>query len=124
MRIDGSLLRGALHCTSLPIFKPPHVAELATSTFTSYTNAKAQAPEVGNGVNAAFPGGPPMIPHQIQMRENCISCHAGPSAPKEIRVTHPERVNCRQCHLPMHQEWKPSIDPGSILREFDELNEK
>lgn len=56
-----------------------------------------KAPKVG--VNNALVGSPPVIPHQIQMRENCLSCHAGPSAPKEIRVTHPERINCRQCHV-------------------------
>jgi cytochrome c-type protein NapB len=41
---------------------------------------------------------PPPIPHSLTMRENCLSCHAGPSAPKEIRVSHPERINCQQCH--------------------------
>ncbi|WP_298900467.1 nitrate reductase cytochrome c-type subunit [uncultured Psychroserpens sp.] len=51
------------------------------------------------GTNNALEGSPPVIPHQLQMRENCLSCHAGPSAPKEIRVTHPERINCRQCHV-------------------------
>lgn len=41
---------------------------------------------------------PPIIPHKIHMHENCLSCHAGPSAPKAIRTTHPERTNCLQCH--------------------------
>lgn len=48
--------------------------------------------------NAALVTSPPPIPHTLQLRENCLSCHAGPSAPEEIRVSHPERVNCRQCH--------------------------
>ncbi len=48
----------------------------------------------------ALPGSPPLIPHDLQMRENCLACHAGPAAPKEILVTHPSRVNCRQCHVP------------------------
>ena len=48
--------------------------------------------------NQALPGSPPTIPHALDMRKDCLSCHAGPSAPEEIRVTHPERVNCRQCH--------------------------
>lgn len=48
----------------------------------------------------AMEGAPPIIPHALQYRENCLSCHGGTAAPKEIRVTHPERVNCRQCHLP------------------------
>ncbi len=56
------------------------------------------------GTNNALNGSPPIIPHEIQMRENCMSCHAGPSAPKEIRVSHPERINCRQCHVPNNKE--------------------
>lgn len=45
-----------------------------------------------------YPGAPPVIPHPLQLRENCQACHAGPSARPEIRCTHPERLNCRQCH--------------------------
>jgi len=47
----------------------------------------------------AFPGAPPMIPHAELMRENCQACHTGPSAREEFRCSHPERRNCRQCHL-------------------------
>lgn len=47
----------------------------------------------------ATPGAPPTIPHTLQLRENCLSCHAGPAARVEIRTTHPERVRCRQCHV-------------------------
>jgi nitrate reductase (cytochrome), electron transfer subunit len=43
---------------------------------------------------------PIIMPHGLQGRENCLSCHAGPAAPREIRVSHPERINCRQCHVP------------------------
>jgi cytochrome c-type protein NapB len=75
-----------------------HVVQKTETLFTETGFAKAHAPKVG--INNALPGSPPMIPHQIQMRENCLSCHAGPAAPKEIRVTHPERINCRQCHVP------------------------
>jgi cytochrome c-type protein NapB len=42
---------------------------------------------------------PPPIPHDLLMRTNCIACHAGASAVAEIRTSHPERSNCRQCHL-------------------------
>ena len=54
----------------------------------------------------AMPGAPPVIPHELDMRSNCLSCHAGAAAPKEIRVSHPERVNCRQCHLPKNTNEK------------------
>jgi nitrate reductase (cytochrome), electron transfer subunit len=48
----------------------------------------------------AMSGSPPVIPHDFQLRGNCLACHAGPSAVAEIRTTHPERANCRQCHVP------------------------
>ena len=40
------------------------------------------------------------IPHPLQLRENCLACHGGPAARAELRTTHPERVRCRQCHVP------------------------
>lgn len=45
------------------------------------------------------PEAPPVIPHPVFMRENCIACHSGPAAREPIRTTHPERVRCRQCHV-------------------------
>jgi len=42
---------------------------------------------------------PPTIPHKVFMRENCLACHGGATAREEIRTTHPERVQCRQCHV-------------------------
>ena len=48
----------------------------------------------------ATPYAPPAIPHTLQLREQCASCHAGPGARAEIRTTHPERARCRQCHVP------------------------
>jgi nitrate reductase (cytochrome), electron transfer subunit len=41
----------------------------------------------------------PPIPHDLQSRGNCLACHAGPAAVSEIRTTHPERADCRQCHV-------------------------
>lgn len=50
---------------------------------------------------AAHPadGEPPPIPHTLELRGNCLACHAGPAGVAEIRTTHSERANCRQCHL-------------------------
>jgi nitrate reductase (cytochrome), electron transfer subunit len=42
---------------------------------------------------------PPVIPHQILLRENCQACHTGPAAREEIRCPHPERQRCTQCHV-------------------------
>ena len=100
-----------------------HVAKNTNTTFEGFDFAKTKAPKVGEGANNAMPGSPPMIPHQLQMRENCISCHAGPSAPKEIRVTHPERVNCIQCHVSKMTD-QPQIDTSTFLRQFNFTDEK
>jgi len=44
-------------------------------------------------------GPPPDIPHSVRWRTDCLTCHSGPSAVREIRTDHPFRANCRQCHL-------------------------
>jgi nitrate reductase (cytochrome), electron transfer subunit len=43
--------------------------------------------------------GPPPITHDLQLRGNCVACHAGAGAVAEIRTTHAEQADCRQCHL-------------------------
>lgn len=82
--------------------KQCHVPQLTQILFKGTNFKKGTIPLVG--INNALPGSPPVMPHQLQLRENCLACHAGPSAPKEIRVTHPERINCRQCHVPNTKE--------------------
>ncbi len=47
----------------------------------------------------ANPSGPPLIPHRIFMRENCLVCHNDPARKEVVQTTHPERANCRQCHV-------------------------
>tara|TARA_R110002126_G_scaffold27665_18_gene92880 strand:- start:1338 stop:1682 length:345 start_codon:yes stop_codon:yes gene_type:complete len=47
----------------------------------------------------AHENAPPVMPHPLQLRENCLACHSGPAAREEIRTTHPERSNCKQCHV-------------------------
>lgn len=42
---------------------------------------------------------PPPIPHALELRGNCLACHAAPAAVEEIRTAHPERADCRQCHV-------------------------
>jgi cytochrome c-type protein NapB len=53
---------------------------------------------------------PPPIPHDLQSRGNCLACHTGPAAVAEIRTTHPERADCRQCHV------APDPDAGVFTR--------
>ena len=56
--------------------------------------AGAPAPLQGE---RAWPGAPPIIPHTIHMRSDCLSCH-GPTGRAGMRTTHPERTSCLQCH--------------------------
>lgn len=48
---------------------------------------------------AGATGTPPVIPHDLALRGNCLACHMGPGAVDEIRTRHPERADCRGCHL-------------------------
>ncbi|HJP30272.1 MAG TPA: hypothetical protein QGF95_06930 [Candidatus Latescibacteria bacterium] len=52
----------------------------------------------------ALPGNPPPMPHGLQLRQSCLSCHAGPAAVPDVRTSHPERVNCQQCHVPRNTQ--------------------
>lgn len=56
-----------------------------------------------------LPGAPPAIPHDMQMRTDCLVCHTGPTTAVELQVSHPERTECQQCHLPIltSAEWEP-----------------
>ena len=74
-----------------------HVAQEAADSFSESLWVSVKAPALHR---PELPGSPPPIPHTLQLRENCLPCHAGPAAPLEIRTTHPERVSCRQCHVP------------------------
>lgn len=56
---------------------------------------------------------PPTIPHALFMREDCQSCHNGAAAPSEIRCSHAERMNCRQCH---------AAQSGELPAEFASTN--
>lgn len=46
-------------------------------------------------------GTPPTIPHHVFMREACAACHTGPAARESVRMRHPDRGWCRQCHVPV-----------------------
>lgn len=50
------------------------------------------------GARRQDPGAPPVMPHSLFGRENCVACHGGPGTPSAIRTSHPERANCLQCH--------------------------
>lgn len=78
-----------------------HVPETEASLFRETTWKSVSPPRIKR---SALPGSPPAMPHGLQMRENCLSCHGGTGALKEIRSSHPERVNCRQCHMALQDD--------------------
>ena len=48
----------------------------------------------GGGARA-WATAPPVIPHDTEMRSQCLSCHGKVSG---FASSHPERTNCLQCH--------------------------
>jgi cytochrome c-type protein NapB len=44
-------------------------------------------------------GSPPVTPHSILLRQDCLACH-GPHGEIGLRTSHPERQSCLQCHSP------------------------
>lgn len=77
-----------------------HVQEATQELFVATAWQSITPPRLGR---SSLAGSPPMIPHSLQLRENCIACHTGPGAVVEIRVEHSARGNCRQCHVPVVQ---------------------
>lgn len=75
-----------------------HVPSTTAALFVaSRFNGLPQGPWRGGRF---YEGAPPTIPHTLQLRERCLSCHDGPASRAEIRTSHPERTRCRQCHVP------------------------
>ena len=74
-----------------------HIAQTDIKLFVDIDWMSVPTPRLGR---TELPGAPPPIPHELQMRGDCIACHVGPGAVATIRVEHPSRGNCRQCHVP------------------------
>ena len=86
-------LSAIANCTQCHVFQQD-VKPFAESTFVGLRQDLRR----GKRLNDLAP---PVIPHPVFMRENCAACHTGPAAREEIRTTHPERSNCKQCHIPV-----------------------
>lgn len=86
-----------------------HVARVAQELFRPTDWVTPPWPEYGR--ERELLGAPPPIPHTLQLRERCLTCHGGGSAAPDIRTTHPERFNCRQCHLPLGEGEEPFTRP-------------
>jgi nitrate reductase cytochrome c-type subunit len=87
-----------------------HVEQVVEGEFVKSEWIQPDLPKRGR---QAIPGGPLTIPHSLQLRDNCLACHAGPQAVVEIKTSHPERENCRQCHVVDHDLplFRSLIDP-------------
>ncbi len=77
-----------------------HVPVQTEELFVETDWQSIQPPRLGR---SALGGSPPPVPHSLQLRENCVSCHTGPGAVVEIRITHANRGDCRQCHATVVQ---------------------
>ena len=77
--------------------KQCHVSRETDALFRATDWRSVPPPRLGRSY---LPGAPSPIPHDLQMRGNCIACHVGPGTVTAIRVEHPTRGNCRQCHVP------------------------
>lgn len=53
----------------------------------------------GYGGTRAWAGAPPVMPHPVFMRTNCVACH-GEFGYDGWRPDHLSRTNCFQCHAP------------------------
>jgi nitrate reductase (cytochrome), electron transfer subunit len=73
-----------------------HIEQTDAKLFVDIDWLSVSTPRLGR---SDLPGAPPPIPHELQMRGNCIACHVGPGTVASIRVEHPSRGNCRQCHV-------------------------
>lgn len=73
-----------------------HVFQTVTAEFV--TSRFEPRPPAFRAGERLYPGAPPTIPHAVFMREDCKTCHSGTASRPEIRCSHPERINCMQCH--------------------------
>lgn len=88
-----------------------HVFQLTDETFVANSFAGLrQDLRAGRRLNDLSP---PTIPHKVFMRENCAACHTGTAAREEIRTSHPDRLRCRQCHVPANTSL-PFVSPYPV----------
>lgn len=82
-----------LRCRSCHVAPDEKAGEFRSSTF-----AGLAPPERSPRLHAKAP---PLVPHQFLLHENCLACHAPGARNDVISTSHPERLRCQQCHVPM-----------------------
>ncbi|MGJ8649711.1 MAG: nitrate reductase cytochrome c-type subunit [Opitutaceae bacterium] len=95
-----------------------------TAEFDLHTGNRFAGNYDAKPVERAYTDSPPTIPHQVHMRQNCMSCH-GELGTSPIRTTHPERQSCTQCHVPSGQVDKSNFaeSPFPLIEEMLEAKE-
>jgi cytochrome c-type protein NapB len=102
--LDTGRVGGTTHCRQCHVHATKS-GEFVASQFRGI-------PQIIRRGERLYPGAPPVVPHPVAMRENCFACHAGAAARPEIRTSHPERLNCIQCHAHRQSgaaEKRPSV---------------
>ncbi len=80
-------------CTQCHVSTAPDLRGGVVAVANSFVGIGSSGPG-----KRAWPGAPPRVPHDINMRGECSSCH-GVTGKPGLRTTHPERGNCTQCHV-------------------------
>ena len=106
---DGLLVAGK----KVPVMSHPmlqnctqcHAPSVAKDYLASDKDAGLKVANYFKGVSSpgsgkkAYDSAPPVIPHRLNMRQNCMACH-GNGMTEAISTSHPQRKNCLQCHAP------------------------
>lgn len=104
LRIGDVVAPGISHppytsCTQCHVSSEGLGSQWNTSDFDLHTGNRFGGYHQPNEGDQAYPNSPPTIPHNVHMRQNCMSCH-GPMGTSPILTSHPERQSCNQCHVP------------------------
>ncbi|MBK8913033.1 MAG: hypothetical protein IPM64_00285 [Phycisphaerales bacterium] len=83
-----------VNCTQCHVEATPDARD-ADMPGNSFVGLRAS----GYGGTRAWTGAPPVMPHTVFMRTNCVSCH-GEHGYDGWRPDHLSRTNCMQCHVP------------------------
>lgn len=81
-----------VNCTQCHVEKPTNDDDDPPNSFVGLRAS-------GYGGTRAWAGAPPVMPHTLFMRTNCVSCH-GEHGYDGWRPDHLSRTNCMQCHVP------------------------
>ena len=75
---------------------------------TTERKAKIEGPSKET-LRRAFEGAPPLVPHDVEVGVECLDCHRLGENDAVI-TSHPERINCVQCHIPQITDIEPFVE--------------